>query len=84
MSDYIEELDHIVDGVVKLVKELEDKGKPTNIRGVIKKGKDKGISNSDTLLRDVIISAGGKGKLKIRRSPPNQLLLEVPPPNETV
>ena len=53
------------------------------IKKGIKKGKDKGISNSDTLLRDVIISAGGKGKLKIRRSPPNQLLLEVPP-NETV
>lgn len=83
MSDYIDGLDGVVDAVVKLVKEIENKGEPTNIRGVIKKGKDKSISNSDTLLRDAIMAAGGKGKLKIRKTPPNQLLLESPP-NESV
>lgn len=77
MSDYIEELDDVVDAVIELVKELKDKGEPANIGRVIKKSK--GTSNSDTLLRDAIMAAGGKGKLKIRRNPPNQLLLELPP-----
>ena len=83
MSDYIEELDGVVDAVVKVIKELEGKGEPVNIGVVIKKSKDKGIDNSATLLRDGIMAAGGKGKLKIRKNPPNQLLLESPP-NENV
>ena len=64
--------------VVEVVKEIEDRMEPANIGTVIKNTKKKSIKNSDTLLRDAIMVAGGKGKLKIRKNPPNQLLLELP------
>ena len=79
MNDYINELDTLIDSVVEVVKELESEGEPANIGVVIKKTKEKNIGGRDTLLRDAIMAAGGKGKLKIRRSPPNQILLELPP-----
>jgi hypothetical protein len=78
MSDYIEELDDVIASVVEVVKEIEDGMELANIGTVIKKTKKKSIKNSDTLLRDAIMVAVGKGKLKIRKNPPNQLLLELP------
>ena len=76
MNDYVEELEDAIDSVVKVVRELEDEGELANIGMVIKKTKKKNIKNRNTSLRDAIMVAVGEGKLKIRKNPPNQLLLE--------
>ena len=78
MIDYVKELDAVVDLVVEIVEELEDNEETANIVGVIKKAKERNRGNGNTLIRDAIMTAGGRGKLKIRRIPPNQYLLELP------
>ena len=78
MSDYIKELDDVISSVVNVINELQDEGELAKIGGVIKITKERGIINSNTLLRDAIMVAGGKGKLKIQKNPPNQLLLKLP------
>ena len=76
MNDYVEELEDAMDSVIEVVREFEDEGELANIGMVIKKAKKKDIKTSSTLLRDAVMVAVGKGKLKIRKNPPNQLLLE--------
>ena len=72
MTDYIKELNEIEN---KLVKFLEDKQTQMNIGELLKEAKKAGINNSITTLRDAVMSAGGKKKLKIESMKPKQLLI---------
>lgn len=75
MPNYIEILDEIED---KLITILENhKNEPMNIGELIQKAKKANISKSTTILRDAIMSGGGKGKVKIELIKPKQLLIRV-------
>mgnify|MGYP000120728687 CR=1 FL=1 len=77
MVEYVNELDGLIDKVVKIVEEFKSEGKNTNITKVIRRIKEKNICDT-TLARDVIIWAACKGRLTIKRVPPNQLVLDTP------
>ena len=75
MTDYIKDLNKVEDKIVKL---LEEQERPhINIGELLEKAKKAGINKSKTTLRDAIISAGAKKKLKIEAMKPKQLLISV-------
>ena len=72
MADYIASLKEVENRIVALLKE---EGRQLNISELISKAKTAGISRSEVTIRDTIMSAGGKKKVKIESMKPKQLLV---------
>jgi len=74
MANYIKGLEEVENKIVEL---LKTESRQINITELIDKAKKLGISKSKTTLRDAIMSAGGKKKIKIEAMKPKQLLVSV-------
>jgi hypothetical protein len=72
--DYVKILDEIENKIVNLLRHGDQ---PINIGELIEKAKKADVSKSDTIIRDAIMCAGGKGKLKIELIKPKQLLISI-------
>jgi len=80
MIDYVEEIEKDFEIIIKVVKDVKKEEGDAHITSVmekLKKTEEIGSKWSDKKKRDAIMVAAGKGKLKIIRKPPNQLVIEL-------
>lgn len=75
MTDYIKDLNKVEDKLVNFL--AEEQRPPMNITELLEKARKAGINKSKTTIRDAIISAGARKKLKIEAMKPKQLLISV-------
>jgi len=75
MSDYIKDLEKFETKIIEL---LTNQTQEMNLTALIKKAKETGISKSSATLRDAIMSAGAKKKLRIEAVKPKQLFVRLP------
>jgi cell division septum initiation protein DivIVA len=75
MTDYIKELEEIENKLVEFLREKQDS--KMNITELLEKAEKAGINKGKTILRDAIISASAKKKLKIEMMKPKQLLISL-------
>jgi len=69
-------LEKIENKIIDII--ARNKNQQINIGELIEKAKKANVSKSNTILRDAIMSAGGKRKLKIELMKPKQLLISIP------
>jgi hypothetical protein len=76
MSDYMKTLENIGDKIVELL--LTAENHEMYLLALIDKAKKAGICKSKATLRDAIMAAACKKKLKVEERPPNQLMVLLP------
>ena len=76
MPDYMKTLENIGDKIVELLLTVENH--EMYLLALIDRAKEAGIGESKATLRDAIMAAAGKKKLKIEERPPKQLMVGLP------
>ena len=76
MSDYMKRLERVEGKIVELLLAVENH--EMNLLALINKANQAGISESKAALRDAIMAAASKKKLKVEERPPKQLIVRLP------
>lgn len=75
MSDYMKTLEDIGDKIVELLLTVENH--EMYLLALIDRAKAAGIGETKAALRDAIMAAAGKKKLKVEERPPRQLMVRL-------